>query len=253
MRVIPVIDLKDGVVVRGVAGQRAEYAPVTSQLAADARPATVARAFVEQLKLRTIYVADLDAIAGAAPDFASYREIADTGASLWLDAGVGSAERLQVLAEWLESPTLERVIVGLESLGDPAELPRLGEALGERGTFSLDLKSGQPLTQISVWQSAEPLELAGRAVDAGFESLIVLDLAQVGVEQGPSTTDLCRQLRSCYPHVALTGGGGVRQLDDLRQLQASGCEAALVATALHRLQLTAEQIREIGGTNDAPN
>ena len=41
--VIPVIDLKDGVVVRGVAGRRDEYRPIESRFASDPRPATVAQ------------------------------------------------------------------------------------------------------------------------------------------------------------------------------------------------------------------
>ena len=60
-RIIPVIDLKGGQVVRGVAGRRGEYRAVQSRMVQDARPKTVARAFATQFGFRQGYVADLDA------------------------------------------------------------------------------------------------------------------------------------------------------------------------------------------------
>src|SRR5438270_567379 len=45
MRVIPVLDLKGGQVVRGIGGRRAEYRPIISVLTDSAKPLDVARAF----------------------------------------------------------------------------------------------------------------------------------------------------------------------------------------------------------------
>jgi hypothetical protein len=44
MRILPVLDLMNGVVVRGVGGRRSEYRPVASRLAVSADPADVAAA-----------------------------------------------------------------------------------------------------------------------------------------------------------------------------------------------------------------
>ena len=85
MRVIPVIDLMHGQVVRGVAGRRSEYRPMVSRIAADARPATVARALVEQFGFDTAYVADLDAILGGQPNIQSLADIQIAGLNVWLD------------------------------------------------------------------------------------------------------------------------------------------------------------------------
>ena len=67
-QVIPVIDLKGGAVVRGVAGERAGYQPIVSAIARDARPETVASALVRTSGASELYVADLDAVAGAEPE-----------------------------------------------------------------------------------------------------------------------------------------------------------------------------------------
>src|SRR5438046_4078339 len=91
MRIIPVLDLKGGVVVRGVAGRREEYRPIVSRLVASAAPIAVARAFRDRLGLTELYLADLDAIAGASPAWTTYKEIQAIGCQVWVDAGVRNA------------------------------------------------------------------------------------------------------------------------------------------------------------------
>jgi hypothetical protein len=66
MRIIPVMDLMAGQVVRGIAGRRAEYRPLVSPLCGSSAPLEVARAF-RGLGFSEMYLADLDAIAGATP------------------------------------------------------------------------------------------------------------------------------------------------------------------------------------------
>ena len=88
MKLLPVMDLKADSVVRAVAGRRYEYQPVPSQLADDASPAGIARAFKQSCGFQQVYVADLDAIAGGEPNWDTYESIADSGLRLVLDAGI---------------------------------------------------------------------------------------------------------------------------------------------------------------------
>lgn len=237
MRVIPVIDLKDGLVVRGIAGRREEYRPIVSQLVNEPTPQAVATAFVNQFGLGEAYVADLDAIGGMPPNVAAYQAIASAGLKLWIDAGIGTKQA----ARRLEGETT--IIMGLESLESPAELEGVIRQRGaDRVIFSLDLKSGRPLTKIESWQR-QPLEIVDAAVGLGVRRLIVLDLADVGVGRGTGTLELIRQLRAAHPGLELIGGGGVRGLADLQQMAAAGCDAALVASALHDGQITADEVR----------
>ena len=67
MRVVAVLDLMGGKVVRGVGGRRSEYRPVVSRLTTSCDPVAVAEAFRQQLGIDELYLADLDAIAGARP------------------------------------------------------------------------------------------------------------------------------------------------------------------------------------------
>ena len=77
------------------------------------------------------------------------------------------------------------MIVGLESLANRQALVELLMLVGrERLVFSLDLKDGRPITRVPEWRSSEPIEIARSVFELGVRSMIVLDLARVGVGGG---------------------------------------------------------------------
>jgi phosphoribosylformimino-5-aminoimidazole carboxamide ribotide isomerase len=239
MRIIPVLDLTGGVVVRGVGGRRREYRPVVSRLTRSCAPLDVARAFAEHFGLTELYLADLDAIAGGPPAWATYAALHAGGFRLWVDAGVRGAGDGQALAR----AGVGTVVVGLETVAGPQALGEVVAAFPERVVFSLDLRDGAPLGDTAGWATADVWSLAGRAVSLGVGRLLVLDLARVGGGAGTGTDALCARLAATYPEVEVSAGGGVRGVADLRRLRASGVRAALVASALHDGALTAADLR----------
>ena len=230
MRLIPVIDLLNGQVVRGVAGRRQEYRPIVSRLTGSAEPLAVARAFRDHFGLSTLYLADLDAIAGVPPALATYEALHADGFRLWVDAGIRRCDNARALVD----VQVAGLVAGLETLDGPQTLRALCEDLGsDRIVFSLDLKGGQPLGMGSAWQTTDALAIAERAIACGVRRLIVLDLARVGVGEGIGTEVLCERLARAYPEVEVIAGGGVRDLADLRRLKGCGVRGVLVASALH--------------------
>lgn len=239
MRVIPVIDLLGGQVVRGVGGRRDEYRPIVSSLVTSSEPAMVAAALKRCFKLDRIYVADLDAITRGERGLPSWQGIAAAGWALTIDAGLRTAEEIASLSELLQRDfSAAEFVIGLESFRSLAELTELSTTVMQRAVFSLDLKSGVPLTQDAEWRGASAMELMSEVYRGGIRRAIVLDLADVGSGQGTSTLPLVRELRDRFPDLEIIAGGGVRGPDDLRQLQAAGAAAALVASALHDGRLT---------------
>src|SRR6201995_320460 len=97
MRIVPVLDLKGGIVVHARRGQRAEYAPLRSPLVTGYEPVAVARALCELCTTRAVYVADLDAIAGAPVDVSTLAQLAAV-AEPWVDAGAVSPDAIAALA-----------------------------------------------------------------------------------------------------------------------------------------------------------
>jgi phosphoribosylformimino-5-aminoimidazole carboxamide ribotide isomerase len=242
MRVIPVLDLKGGQVVRGIAGRRYEYQPVHTRLTSSSAPVDVASAFLCHFGLDDLYLADLDAIAGAPPSLAIYQALRGLGFRLWVDAGVHKLPEAAALAEM----GIEGVVVGLETVAGPRILSEIIRAIGsERVIFSLDLREAQPLGNIDLWQNPDPHVIATEAIQSGVKRLLVLDLARVGMEGGTGTEDLCARLAREFPSVQFLAGGGIRGLADLQRLRQFGVHAALVASALHDGRLSAQDLARI--------
>ena len=230
MKLIPVIDLKDGIVVRGVGGRRHEYRPIVSKLTASCQPVDVAEAFRTHFGLTEIYLADLDAIGGAAPTWKTYADLQSRGFRLWVDAGVRDPRDATALA----AAGIDTIVIGLETAAGPELLQdACRHQGGGRIVFSLDLKGGQPLGNMAGWGTTDPFEIAGQAVAVGIRRILVLDLARVGVGSGTGTEDICRRLAEAYPGLEITAGGGIRDATDLDRLRQCGVQSVLVASALH--------------------
>ena len=227
MRIIPVLDLMNGVAVRAVGGRRSEYRPLVSRLCATPQPLNVATAY-RKLGFVELYLADLDAIGGNEPHWELYSTLRQLGFALWLDAGIHSASDVDRIA----ATSVERIIVGLETVAGPDALPSILQRWGDRAVISLDLKDGKPVCH-SAWGSADSEMIAERVICFGASRLIVLDLACVGVGEGVGTEELCRRLATEFPKIQLIAGGGIRDTRDLKRLEACGVSAALVASALY--------------------
>ena len=247
MRVLPVLDLLGGVVVRGIGGRRDEYRPIVSPLVASPQPVDVARAIATRFACREFYVADLDAIAGREPSWEIYALLLANGWQLWVDAGIGALSRARTLAEFAaHGHQIAGVIAGLESLAGPQQLAEILAVVGrKRLVFSLDLKQGAPLATEQSSFGDDPFDIACAAITTGIERLIVLDLANVGNDAGLSTLELCRSIHAAAPHVELIAGGGVRGVADLQAMAAAGCRRALVASALHHGRLTPSDLQSV--------
>ena len=94
MEVIPVLDLKGGIVVHARMGMRSAYAPIETPLSPTSEPASVARGLLSVFPFKAFYVADLNAIEGSG----------DNTARLWPVPSPfdGSPEQIRV---WLNVQT----------------------------------------------------------------------------------------------------------------------------------------------------
>jgi phosphoribosylformimino-5-aminoimidazole carboxamide ribotide isomerase len=229
MRIHPVLDLMRGQVVHGIAGRRQDYRPIRSSLTPATDPLAIAKAFRDRFGLTSLYLADLDAIAGKPPSLSVYRGLQAEGFSLLIDAGL----RTEVDARPLLDAGVAGVVAGLETLASSEDLAALVQVAGpERLMFSLDLKDGQPLTA-ATWPVAEALTISRAVIGLGVRRILLLDLARVGTGSGPGTENLCRQIKQSWPEIDVLAGGGVRDLHDLERLRQTGVDGVLVASALH--------------------
>src|SRR6478735_10495109 len=95
MRIIPVIDVADGVVVHATGGDRSAYRPIVSPLAPTPDPVAVAHALSRVTGAAEYYVADLDALTGKARQTAVVAAlVSQLKCDVWLDAGVSDDDDL---------------------------------------------------------------------------------------------------------------------------------------------------------------
>jgi len=230
LRIIPVLDLKGGQVVRAKQGQRHLYSPIETPLSRSSKPADIAAGLRRLFPFKTFYCADLDAIEGRPANsaaIASLRQMAEAP-SLWIDAGISDAESLSAA---LQQPGIQPVI-GTESLSDDTLLqafrqhPNLILSLdffadGFRGSRAI-------LDQAELWPA----------------TIIVMTLAKVGSAAGPDTT-LLGEIKARAGGRAIVAAGGIRNDGDVRRLAEMGVSAALIATSLHDGTLTATHLASL--------
>ncbi len=234
MRIVPVIDLKGGIVVHARRGQRADYAPLRSPLVAGCEPVAVARALCRVCRTRTLYVADLEALAGEPADAATLAAVSAV-AEPWVDAGATTPERASALA----GAGAARNVVGTESLGPdaPDAFPPALRRPAPPLVLSVDLSDGRLISPRPELAGHDPAAAAPLAMRLGVHELLVIDVARVGSGTGPPLRAVA-QLAAALPELAIYAGGGVRDDDDLRALESAGATGALVATALHEGRVT---------------
>ena len=138
MQVIPVLDLRAGIVAQARRGQHSEYAPLRSSLVQGCEPVAVARALCAICRTRTVYVADLDAVRGKPVDEAALAGLASVAAT-WVDAGATTPQRAAALAR----VGVARNVVGTQWIG-PGALPgRLFAMSAPPLVLSVDLRDGR--------------------------------------------------------------------------------------------------------------
>jgi phosphoribosylformimino-5-aminoimidazole carboxamide ribotide isomerase len=230
LRIIPVLDLKDGVIVRAAGGRRADYRPIVTPLSTTADIVDVARGMRSLHSFGTFYVADLDAIAGRPPNDAALARLSRLDApDIWLDAGFGDAGKLEAaLGHASLSPVL-----GSESQVDDALLRRFQghKKLILSLDFFADGFRGPPsfLDEPGLWP----------------QTIIVMTLAQVGSGGGPDLA-LLKMIMAKAGKRQVVAAGGIRGEADIGALSELGVAAVLVATSLHEGALDRDALARLG-------
>lgn len=230
MLIIPVLDIKDGLVVRARMGDRDAYHPIDTPLAATAEIGDVAEGLRAVHPFSTFYIADLDAIAG---DGGKTRRAGVLSAlapapAQWLDAGFSSFADVERV---LDIPGIYPV-VGSESQENGALLMRY--RADSRVILSLDFRAEAFIGPPDILEDS----------DLWPNRVIVMTLGRVGGVTGPDFKQLAAITKVAGGR-EIIAAGGIRHVADLERLRDMGIAAALVATSLHNGSLTGAAIAEL--------
>ncbi|MFT0861554.1 HisA/HisF-related TIM barrel protein [Ancylobacter sp. G4_0304] len=232
MELIPVLDLMGGAVVRAQRGDRANYRPIVTPLCAGSDPVAVTDALLHLGRFQTLYIADLDAIAGVGDHEGAVAALRARypHLDLWVDAGEADEAGL----DRRRANGLGRPVVGSESVSDPTA--SISALRNHHALLSLDFGPEGP---------RGPRELHE---EAAFwpDGLIVMSLARIGAGEGPDYDRLAGVMARAGGR-RVYAAGGVRGPADLDRLAAMGLAGVLVSTALHDGRLSPQDIARFIG------
>jgi len=214
-RVIPVLDILDGMAVRAVGGRRCEYIPVESPIASSPDPLLLVKNMSKRFGFDLFYIADLDAIMGKGSNLGVIHEIVEkTACSYLLDGGYES------MADVLPLPRTTPVIATetFEEWDSPGDL--------SQAVASIDIYRGNIISRkydLTIQNALDTFR------SAGVRRFIVIHLDAVGMDSFDPAS-----LIEPMEGEEWMAGGGISRKEHLSALAQKGYSAALVSSAIHR-------------------
>ncbi len=229
MQLIPVIDLKNGLVVHAQKGQRENYQPIDSKLAINAELNNIIQGFLSLYPFKIFYIADLNAITQTGDHLTMFSQLLTQYPNIefWIDSGYQARPNI------LNHYPNYRPVLGSESYSQ-LQLSAVSH-FNRKFILSLDFSAQeQPLGAIELFNSSKWWP----------DKVIIMTLSRVGSKLGIDI-DKLKQYQSLNPSTTLIASGGIRHLDDMKLLQQIKINYALCATALHYQMISAIDLKSI--------
>lgn len=234
MKIIPAIDIIEGKCVRLSQGDFSQATTYYND------PLEVAKQF-EEFGLRYLHLVDLDgARKGKITNHKVLERIAQN-TSLIIDFGGGLKTDEDVKIAFQSGAT--QITGGSIAVKDPERFERWIEQYGiDKIILGADVSQGN--IAVSGWQEASELDVfsfVNSYYSKGLTRVICTDISKDGMLLGPGFS-LYQSLFDRFPKLQLIASGGVTTLDDLTQLQAMGCEGAIIGKAIYEGTLGLEEL-----------
>jgi phosphoribosylformimino-5-aminoimidazole carboxamide ribotide isomerase len=228
MRCILACDLKGGIVVKGVKGEREKYLPVnlSSRIVNTSSPADL----INSIRPKETYIADLDRIMGVGDHLDTIKAMSRMTETM-ADTGISSVADFE----------LTLGVAGSAVLGtETAPLSVIEQCQGKHTVVSLDMKHGKTMHCDPALDMA-PLDVLKLLDGLELNAVILLDIGRVGSGEGIDVP-LVTSAASASKHDIIVGGG-VRDMADLDLLKTCGASGAIVASAVHDGKIPLELLR----------
>lgn len=238
MRVIPVIDIKDGYVVWARAGERDSYRKLRSWLCPNSIPIELIDNYIN-LGFQEIYVADLDSIEYRRKNYDFYRLICKK-AKIILDCGIRTLDE----AVNLDTAGIQKIVVATETLPNLELAKSIIQAIPrDKLVLSLDLFKNKVLSPAENIRDLTPISCLKIFKEIGFGEAIVIDLSRIGTFSGLDI-NLIEKLSEVK--MKLIVGGGIRDINDIILLEKIGVDGVLIASSLHNKKISIKDLIDLG-------
>ncbi len=228
MDVLPAIDLRDGRCVRLIQGQ------YDRQITYNDDPIEQARQFHAD-GARWLHIVDLDgAKAGHPINTESIAAIADLGL---LQIEVGGGLRDETTIRQLLDLGATRVIIGTKAVTDFEWFKQMARAFPGQIVLGLDARDATISTHGWLEDSARSvLEFAIVAGELPLAAIVYTDIAKDGMLTGPNL-ERTRALVEAV-ETPVIASGGVKEVQDIRNLKPLGVAGVIVGRSLYEGTLT---------------
>ena len=234
IEIIPAIDLIDGKCVRLVQGDFAQRTIYSEN------PSDVAQMFADA-GLTRLHIVDLDgAKRGELANLGVLESIAlRTNLTIDFGGGIKTDEDIKTVFD----AGAKIASIGSVAVKEPekffAWLDRYG---GERVLLGADVK-GKKLA-INGWQTATDVEILPflrEYFERGVTQAFVTDISKDGLLEGASNSLYAEILRE-IPGLKLIASGGVSKIEDIRELEKTGCAGVIVGKAIYEGRIKIDEL-----------
>jgi phosphoribosylformimino-5-aminoimidazole carboxamide ribotide isomerase len=238
IEIIPAIDIMHGKAVRLTQG---DYA---SQKIYNEHPLEVARQF-EDAGLKRLHLVDLDGAKEGRVKNWNVLELIAGKTSLVIDFGGGiSADKdLQIIFD----SGATYATVGSIAVKDEKLLLNWMLHWGA-GKFILGADVREEKISITGWTVDTEIDMYNfmdQYMKAGIQQIFCTDIKMDGAMNGPSL-ELYKKIMERFPDLYFIASGGIRSLDDIYQLEESGCKGAIVGKAIYEGLITLKDLANVG-------
>ena len=223
MIIYPAIDVKDGKCVRLLQG-KFEDVTIYSE-----HPVEMALKF-EKLGAEYLHVVDLDgARLGKPQNIAIISEMAvKAGIPVQLGGGIRSIETIEIIL----CKGIHRVILGTSAVNDPDLVKKAVRSFGSSLVVAIDARDG--MVAIEGWAKTTEFTATGFAKkmqNIGAQTIIYTDISRDGMLKGPNLKAMEEMVKAV--EVEVIASGGVRSLQNIRDLKETGVSGTIVGKALY--------------------
>ncbi len=235
MKIIPAIDIMDGVCVRlqqGDFNKKISYGD----------PLDLAKSF-EDAGVSRLHLVDLDGAKKGKIANLEILELLAKNTSLIIDFGGGIKNYTDAASVFNAGADI--IAIGSLAIKDPDLLALLAHEFSpEKIWLGADVKDEK--IQINGWQEdggTSIEDFINNMISLGFNDFFCTDISKDGMLKGPAI-GLYKKIKNVFPGIALTASGGVSNLDDLYELQGCGCDGAIVGKAFYEGKISLKQLAE---------
>lgn len=237
MRIIPAIDIIEGKCVRLSKG---DY---TTKKVYSEDPLEMAKAF-EDAGLHYLHLVDLDG--AKAQHIVNWKVLEKLSSNTTLKIDFGGGVKTDQDLQIAFNSGAKQITGGSIAIKNPEVFTSWIQQYGaEKIILGADAIEGN--IAVSGWKESTDQDIEGfiaSYVSAGIDYVISTDIAKDGMLDGPAT-DLYRSILQQVPEIKLIASGGVSSLEDLKELEKTGLEGAIVGKAIYENRISLNELSQI--------